>query len=183
MEITNTFAPLYDAISPNDPITIVATGDDIDNLSRSRSLTMLGHYLHDVLRVPYSQIVVLIGMTNGMNLSEEQMKEFVGHYLYKKCTIIQHHQHAGGFRAGKTRKGREIEIDPMLIRRKVILSGENLMPVVNNNTMTFEDVDEVIGTSVDLQLQMDVSDEYIDASAMERELEYYKTIKKPLDEE
>lgn len=183
MEITNTFAPLYDTITPNDPITIVATGNDLDNLSRSRSLTMLGHYLHDVLRVPYSQIVVLIGMADDMNLSEEQKQEVVGNYLYKKCTVIQHRQEMAGFHAGKTRKGRDIEVNPMLIRRKVILSGENLMPVVNNGDVTMEDVREAIDSSVDLQLQMDVEDANIDRDYMEKELEYYKTIKKPLDEE
>lgn len=116
-------APLKELIAPTDPVTIVVSDITRSWMKQGDILTLLGHYLHDQIGVPLSNITVLIALGTHRPSTEEEKKIIAGSYLYGACPVVDHDCDAPCTYIGTTSRGTRVHINPLAIDRKVIVVG------------------------------------------------------------
>ena len=126
-------ANLQGLLTENDPVTIVIT-DKKEYLEQQRdALADIGHYLHDDMDLSFGQIYVLIAHDQEKKTSPEEKEMIAGPYMTANCHVQDHDCNAPFMSIGKTRKGNEIGVDPLVVGRKVISLGDALEGIVENS--------------------------------------------------
>lgn len=117
-------APLREAISPEDEVTIVVSDITRSWMRQGDVLNVLGRYLHEEMGVPFSHIVVLIALGTHRSSTEREKETVAGEYLYRNAAqVVDHDCDAPCVFIGTTRRGTRVEVDPLTVGRKVIVVG------------------------------------------------------------
>lgn len=115
--------PLKELIGPSDPVTIVVSDITRSWMHQGDILTLLGHYLHEKIGVPLSNITVLIALGTHRKSTEKEKEIIAGPYLYHACQVVDHDCDAPCVHIGVTSRGTHVEVNPLAIGRKVIVVG------------------------------------------------------------
>lgn len=115
--------PLKELIGPSDPVTIVVSDITRSWMHQGDILTLLGHYLHEKIGVPLSNITVLIALGTHRKSTEKEKEIIAGPYLYHACQVVDHDCDAPCVPIGVTSRRTHVEVNPLAIDRKVIVVG------------------------------------------------------------
>lgn len=115
--------PLKSLIAPEDKVTIVVSDITRSWMHQGDILTLLGHYLHDEMGVPFEHIVIVIALGTHRKSSEKEKEIVAGSYLYERCQVIDHDCDAPCTYVGTTSRGTRVEVNPLVVGRKVIVVG------------------------------------------------------------
>ncbi len=117
-------APLRDKITKEDKVTIVVSDITRSWMHQGDILTLLGHYLHDSIEVPFENICVLIALGTHRKSSEQEKEIIAGSYMYSNVQVIDHDCDADNIYVGTTSRGTEVKVNPLVVGdRKVIVVG------------------------------------------------------------
>lgn len=116
-------APLKDRISTDDKVTIVVSDITRSWMHQGDILELLGHYLHDKMQVSFDNICVLIALGTHRKSSEQEKEIIAGSYLYKNATVLDHDCDAKCVLVGRTSRGTDVRVNPLVVGRKVIVVG------------------------------------------------------------
>lgn len=115
--------PLREKIEPSDKVTIVVSDITRSWMHQGDILTLLGHYLHDEMKVPFENICVLIALGTHRKSAENEKEIIAGSYLYQNATVIDHDCDGEMVSVGRTSRGTDVRVNPLVIGRKVIVVG------------------------------------------------------------
>jgi len=115
--------PLKDKISAEDKVTIVVSDITRSWMHQGDIITLLGHYLHDEMKVPFENITILIALGTHRKSTEQEKEIIAGSYMYSNVTVIDHDCDAECTYVGTTSRGTEVRVNPLVIGRKVIVVG------------------------------------------------------------
>ena len=116
-------SPLKDKVSCDDLVTIVVSDITRSWMHQGDILTLLGHYLHDILNVPFENICVLIALGTHRKSTEEEKEIVAGSYLYHNAKVIDHDCDGENVFAGRTTRGTDVYVNPLVVGRKVVVVG------------------------------------------------------------
>ena len=81
-------------------------------------------FLHETCKVPYAHMVILIALGTHRPNTEEEMKQIVSPAVYENVQVINHNCDAPDLvYVGTTSRGTRVEVNPLVVGRKVILIG------------------------------------------------------------
>lgn len=115
--------PLKELITPEDPVTIVVSDITRSWMHQGDILTLLGHYLHDTMGVPFENIVVLVALGTHRKSTDAELRVIAGDYLYERCRVLDHDCDAPCTPIGITPHGTHVSVNPLAVGRKVIVVG------------------------------------------------------------
>ncbi len=115
--------PLRDKIAKTDKITIVVSDITRSWMHQGDILTLLGHYLHDSMDVPFENICVLIALGTHRKSTEQEKEIIVGTYMYRNVTVTDHDCDGENVLVGQTSRGTDVRVNPLVVGRKVIVVG------------------------------------------------------------
>ncbi len=115
--------PLRDKIEQTDMITIVVSDITRSWMHQGDILTLLGHYLHDTMNVPFENICVLIALGTHRKSTEQEKEIIVGTYMYRNVTVTDHDCDGENVLVGQTSRGTDVRVNPLVVGRKVIVVG------------------------------------------------------------
>jgi nickel-dependent lactate racemase len=115
--------PLREKIKENDEITIVVSDITRSWMHQGDILTLLGHYLHDTIEVPFENICVLIALGTHRKSSEQEKEIIAGSYMYQNVTVVDHDCDGENVLVGQTSRGTDVRVNPLVVGRKVIVVG------------------------------------------------------------
>ena len=78
--------PLKDKISSEDKVTIVVSDITRSWMHQGDIITLLGHYLHDEMKVPFENITILIALGTHRKSTEQEKEIIAGSYMYSNVT-------------------------------------------------------------------------------------------------
>ncbi len=116
-------APLRDRISASDKVTIVVSDITRSWMHQGDILTLLGHYLHDEMKVPFENICVLIALGTHRKSTEQEKEIVAGSYMYENVTVVDHDCDGECVLVGRTSRGTDVRVNPLIVGRKVIVVG------------------------------------------------------------
>lgn len=116
-------APLSELIRPEDPVTIVVSDITRSWMHQGDILTHLGHYLHEKIGVPFSNITVLIALGTHRPSTEAEKCIIAGQYLYDNAAVVDHDCDGKCVEIGVTSRGTHVQINPLAVGRKTIVVG------------------------------------------------------------
>jgi nickel-dependent lactate racemase len=115
--------PLKELITPEDLVTIVVSDITRSWMRQGDILTLLGHYLHDKMNIPFENIVVLVALGTHRKSTEAEHRIIAGEYLYERCRVLDHDCDAPCTFIGTTSRGTHVRVNPLAVGRKVIVVG------------------------------------------------------------
>ncbi len=115
--------PLRDKIAKTDKITIVVSDITRSWMHQGDILTLLGHYLHDTMNIPYENICVLIALGTHRKSTEQEKEIIAGTYMYQNVTVLDHDCDGENVLVGQTSRGTDVRVNPLVVGRKVIVVG------------------------------------------------------------
>lgn len=116
--------PLNKLLKKDDKVTIV-----ISDLTRFWSrqdilCQLLVEYLHDELKIPFENIIVLIALGSHRGNTEEEKEKLASKYVYSKVKVIDHNCLADDLvYIGTTSYGTKVSVNSLAVGRKVICIG------------------------------------------------------------
>ena len=116
-------APLKELITPEDPVTIVVSDITRSWMHQGDILTLLGHYLHEEMGLPFENITVLVALGTHRKSTPEEHRVIAGDYLYERCTVLDHDCDGPCTLIGETSRGTHVRVNPLAVGRKVIVVG------------------------------------------------------------
>lgn len=116
-------APLREKISAGDEITIVVSDITRSWMHQGDIVTLLGHYLHDTMNVPFENICVLIALGTHRKSTEQEKEIIAGSYMYQNVTVVDHDCDGECVLVGQTSRGTDVRVNPLVVGRKVIVVG------------------------------------------------------------
>ena len=116
-------APLKEVVSPADEVTIVISDITRAYMHQERICPLLLDYLHDVCGVPYGNIVCLVAVGTHRAQTEEEFARIASSYVAERVRIVNHDCDGELVRVGVTSRGTEVDVNPLVVGRKVILLG------------------------------------------------------------
>ena len=115
--------PLKAKIGATDQVTIVVSDITRSWMHQGDILTLLGHYLHDEMGVPFENIVVLIALGTHRKSTEQEKEIIAGSYMYSNATVTDHDCDGECTYVGTTKRGTQVRVNPLVVGRKVIVIG------------------------------------------------------------
>ena len=115
--------PLNDKITVNDKVTIVVSDITRSWMHQGDILTLLGHYLHDDMKLPFENICVLIALGTHRKSTEQEKEIIAGSYMYENVTVTDHDCDGENVLVGHTSRGTDVYVNPLVVGRKVIVVG------------------------------------------------------------
>lgn len=115
--------PLRELIAAENEVTIVVSDITRSWMHQGDVLTVLGHYLHDELGVAFRNIVVLVALGTHRPSTDAELRVIAGAYLYENCRVVDHDCDAPCVHVGTTSRGTRVEVNPLVVGRKVIVVG------------------------------------------------------------
>ena len=116
-------APLKDVIAPDDQVTVVISDITRAYMHQERICPLLLDYLHDVCGVPYEHIVYLVAVGTHRAQTEAEFVRITSPYVAERVRILNHDCDEGNVYIGTTTRGTQVEVNPLVVGRKVILLG------------------------------------------------------------
>ncbi|HHV64398.1 MAG TPA: nickel-dependent lactate racemase [Peptococcaceae bacterium] len=116
--------PLSELILPEDKITVVISDITRYWMRQDKVCAQLIPYLHDILGVPYENIVILVALGTHRPQTEKELKMLVTRDVFEKVKVVNHDCMASDLVfLGTTTRGTEVYVNPLAVGRKVILVG------------------------------------------------------------
>ncbi len=115
--------PLNEKISASDPVTIVVSDITRSWMHQDQILPLLIDYLHDRIGVPFSSIIILIALGTHRRSTPEEMIKICSEEVLRKVKVIDHDCDGALIKVGRTTRGTDVEVNPLVINRKVIVVG------------------------------------------------------------
>lgn len=115
--------PLRELVTAGDMVTIVVSDITRSWMRQGDVLTVLGRYLHDELHIAFENIVVLVALGTHRHSTQAELRIIAGEYLYQNCRVIDHDCDAPCVHVGTTGRGTRVEVNPLVVGRKVIVVG------------------------------------------------------------
>ena len=116
-------APLKDVIAPDDQVTVVISDITRAYMHQERICPLILDYLHDVCGVPYEHIVYLVAVGTHRAQTEAEFARIASSYVAERVRILNHDCDEGNVYIGTTTRGTRVEVNPLVVGRKVILLG------------------------------------------------------------
>ena len=116
-------APLKDVVHADDEVTVVISDITRAYMHQERICPLLLDYLHDVCGVPYQNIVYLVAVGTHRKQTEEEFARIASPYVAERVRILNHDCDGELVRVGVTSRGTEVDVNPLVVGRKVILLG------------------------------------------------------------
>ena len=114
---------LKDAVQPADLVTVVISDITRAYMHQERVCPLLLDYLHDVIGVPYENIVYLVAVGTHRQQTPEELQRVASPYVAERVQVINHDCDGELVRVGVTSRGTEVDVNPLVVGRKVILLG------------------------------------------------------------
>ena len=116
-------APLKDVIAADDQVTVVISDITRAYMHQERICLLLLDYLHDVCGVPDENIVYLVAVGTHRKQTEAEFARIASPYVAEKVRILNHDCDGELVPIGVTSRGTQVEVNPLVVGRKVILLG------------------------------------------------------------
>ena len=114
---------LKDVITADDQVTVVISDITRAYMHQERICPLLLDYLHDVCGVPYEHIVYLVAVGTHRAQTEAEFARIASPYVAERVRILNHDCDGELIHVGVTSRGTEVEVNPLVVGRKVILLG------------------------------------------------------------
>lgn len=116
--------PLSQLIGKDDLVTLVVSDITRAWMHQDQIVEPLVSFLHEACKVPYAHMVILIALGTHRPNTEEEMKQIVSPAVYENVQVINHNCDASDLvYVGTTSRGTRVEVNPLVVGRKVILIG------------------------------------------------------------
>lgn len=116
--------PLSQLIGKDDLVTLVVSDITRAWMHQDQIVEPLVSFLHETCKVPYEHMVILIALGTHRPNTEEEMKQIVSPAVYENVQVINHNCDAPDLvYVGTTSRGTRVEVNPLVVGRKVILIG------------------------------------------------------------
>ena len=116
--------PLSQLIGKDDLVTLVVSDITRAWMHQDQIVEPLVSFLHETCKVPYAHMVILIALGTHRPNTEEEMKQIVSPAVYENVQVINHNCDASDLvYVGTTSRGTRVEVNPLVVGRKVILIG------------------------------------------------------------
>ena len=117
-------APLKERIRTGDKVTIVLSDITRFWMRQDRVCELLVKYLEQECGVADADIVVLIALGTHRPMTDAELETLASPYVYARCRVVNHNCDAPDLvDVGVTRYGNRVEVNPLAVRRKVIIVG------------------------------------------------------------
>ncbi len=116
-------APLKAVVSAQDEVTVVISDITRAYMHQERICPLLLDYLHDVCGVPYQNIVYLVAVGTHRKQTNEEFARIASPYVAQRVRIVNHDCDGELVRVGVTSRGTQVDVNPLVVGRKVILLG------------------------------------------------------------
>ena len=116
-------APLKEVVSAQDEVTVIISDITRAYMHQERICPLLLDYLHGVCGVPYENIVYLVAVGTHRMQTEEEFARIASPYVKELVRIVNHDCDGELVRVGVTSRGTEVDVNPLVVGRKVILLG------------------------------------------------------------
>ncbi|MDD6178689.1 MAG: nickel-dependent lactate racemase [Clostridium sp.] len=117
-------APLKDLIAPDDKVTIVISDITRFWMRQDKVLAILVEYMHDEMKIPYDNMVVLVALGSHRAADEEELCKLASKEVYDKVKVVNHDCDADDLvNIGTTSRGTEVWVNPLAVGRKTIMIG------------------------------------------------------------
>lgn len=116
--------PLSQLIGKDDLVTLVVSDITRAWMHQDQIVEPLVSFLHETCKVPYAHMMILIALGTHRPNTEEEMKQIVSPAVYENVQVINHNCDAPDLvYVGTTSRGTRVEVNPLVVGRKVILIG------------------------------------------------------------
>ncbi|MBQ8554794.1 MAG: nickel-dependent lactate racemase [Clostridia bacterium] len=115
--------PLRELISAGDLVTVVISDITRAYMHQERICPLLLDYLHDVIGVPYENIVYLVAVGTHRAQTAEELPRVASPYVAERVRVVNHDCDGELVQMGVTSRGTEVEVNPLVVGRKVIIMG------------------------------------------------------------
>lgn len=116
-------APLREMVSAGDEVTVVISDITRAYMHPERICPLLLDYLHDVCGVADEHIVFLVAVGTHRAQTAEEFVRLTSAYVANRVKIVNHDCDGETVRVGVTSRGTEVDVNPLVVGRKVILLG------------------------------------------------------------
>ena len=116
-------APLREMVSAGDEVTVVISDITRAYMHPERICPLLLDYLHDVCGVADEHIVFLVAVGTHRAQTAEEFVRLTSAYVANRVKIVNHDCDEETVRVGVTSRGTEVDVNPLVVGRKVILLG------------------------------------------------------------
>ena len=116
-------APLKEVVTAGDEVTVVISDITRAYMHQDRICPLLLDYLHDVCGVPYENIVYLVALGTHRAQTAEEFARIASPYVMERVQIVNHDCDGKLVRVGVTSRGTGVDVNPLVVGRKVILLG------------------------------------------------------------
>lgn len=115
--------PLKELISAGDQVTVVISDITRAYMHQERVCPLLLDYLHDVIGVAYENIVYLVAVGTHRAQTAEELARVASPYVAERVQVLNHDCDGELVRVGVTSRGTVVEVNPLVVGRKVIIMG------------------------------------------------------------
>jgi len=116
--------PLRELITRDDPVTIIISDITRFWMRQDRVCALLVDYLHNMIGVPYENMVVLVALGTHRPQTERELRMLATDEVYSAVRVVNHDCTADDLVcAGTTPLGTRVLVNPLVVGRKVIAIG------------------------------------------------------------
>ena len=114
---------LRELLTPADQVTVIISDLTRAWMHQDRICPLLVDYLHDVVGMPYANIVFLVALGTHRPQSEAELRRITGGDVMDRVRVLNHEADQPLVSVGTTSRGTQVQISPWAVGRKVILMG------------------------------------------------------------
>ncbi len=115
--------PLKDTVNASDEVTIIISDLTRAWMHQERICPLLVDYLHDVIDMPYQNMVFLVALGTHRQETEAELRRLVTDAVFEKVRVVDHRADEPLVDFGTTSRGTRVLLNPLVSGRKVILMG------------------------------------------------------------
>ncbi|MCE5343868.1 MAG: lactate racemase domain-containing protein, partial [Eubacteriales bacterium] len=108
---------LKQVIAPEDEVTVVISDLTRAWMHQERVCPLLLDYLHDVIGVPYENIVFLVALGTHRKQTEAELRRLTGDAVYDRVRVENHHIDGELHYFGTTSRGTDVRLSPLVYNR------------------------------------------------------------------
>lgn len=113
--------PLKEQVTADDKVTIIISDMTRFWMRQDILCGLTVRYLHEQLNVPFANISVVVALGTHRKSSPEELEKMAGEYAYRHVAqVVDHDCDAQVVYMGKTSRGTEVRVNPLVVGRKVI---------------------------------------------------------------
>ena len=115
--------PLRELITAEDQVTVIISDLTRSWMHQNRICPLLMDYLHDVVRLPYANMIFLVALGTHRPQTEPELRKLASDEVFDRVRVVNHEANAPLTNVGTTSRGTEVLVNPLAVGRKVILMG------------------------------------------------------------